>query len=83
MERKQDGSIKKIFDGDRWVVGHPEMGGKFRRIVNHLFPDAASRLFSTFGHPRQHRGYPGPSQRLEDVLDNAVMRARPGLQRRR
>ena len=35
-------------------------------------PGAASRSVSTFGHPRQHRGYPGPSKRPEDVLDNAA-----------
>ena len=55
-----------------WVIGHPEMGGKSQRIVNHPFPNAALRSVLTFGHPQQHRGYPGPSQRLQDVLDNAA-----------
>ena len=76
---KRDGEETgpKIFDGDGWVFGHPETGGKSRRIVDHLFPDAASCPVLTFGHPRQHRGYPGPSQRLEDVLDNAARELDP------
>ena len=65
---------RKIFDADGWVVSRPETDGKSRRIVDHFFPDAASRSVSTFDRPRQHRRYPGPSRRLEDVLDSAATR---------